>query len=105
MRAITFLLLLVVAFEMTRCGEINNSVDNEVTTLNTANTKSVFSLEGMMCEIGCKGLIKEEVSKFSGVADCSIDFEKSKMEVLFDNNETSNEKLKSVIQEGLTKYN
>ena len=42
-----------------------------------------FSVEGMMCERGCKSYITKQVNNLNGVEDCYIDYENKLMTVEF----------------------
>jgi len=43
-----------------------------------------FSIEGMMCEKGCKSYIDNKVSKLEGVDECNIDYDLKLMTVEYD---------------------
>ncbi len=47
-------------------------------------SKAVFSVEGMMCEKGCKSFIQNKVTELQGIDDCNVDFENNMMTVEFD---------------------
>ena len=43
-----------------------------------------FSIEGMMCEKGCKSYIDNKVSKLEGVDECNVDYDLKLMTVEYD---------------------
>ena len=67
------------------CTNNDLPVSNQAITY-TANQHAEFAVNGMMCEHGCKAYLSDEISKFSGVADCEILFEQEKLVVNYDKN-------------------
>ena len=53
------------------CGE-NREQNQEMQS--SVKMSGHFSIEGMMCEKGCKSYIVNKVASLSGVNDCKIDF-------------------------------
>lgn len=51
----------------------------------TPNATSTLDIEGMTCEVGCKGAIEKHMSKTAGVASCNIDFESEVAVIEYDN--------------------
>lgn len=67
-----------------------------------------FSIEGMVCEHGCKGVIEKEMRKEKGITSFDIDFENETAEVFFDENTlTSKDIITKVeaINDGIYKMN
>ena len=60
-------------------------------------TKKIYTLEGMMCGVGCVNTINKVVQSLDGVDNVEVDFETRSMEVVFDNNNIkSNDVIKSL---------
>ena len=58
-----------------------------------APTKKVYSVEGMMCGVGCVKTINSTLKTVEGIHEFSVDFENKKMEVVFDDDDLTNEKV------------
>ena len=58
-----------------------------------APTKKVYGVDGMMCGVGCVNKISSILKTLEGVHEFSVDYENQKMEVVFDNEDLSNEKV------------
>ena len=67
-----------------------------------------FSIEGMVCEHGCKGVIEKEMRKEKGITSFDIDFEEATAEVFFDYNIITTENIITKVEEindGIYKMN
>ena len=64
-----------------------------LTFIFSAPTKKVYEVSGMMCGVGCVNKINTTLKTLEGVHEFSVDFESSKMEVVFDDEDLSNESL------------
>ena len=56
-----------------------------------APTKKVYGVDGMMCGVGCVNKISSILKTLEGVHEFSVDYENERMEVVFDNEDLSNE--------------
>ena len=52
--------------------------------LNAKDVTMNYNVKGMMCELNCPGLLKEEASKVDGVKKCEVDFAKGSAIITFD---------------------
>jgi len=52
-----------------------------------------YSIEGMMCERGCKSYIVNKVDELNGVDDCNIDFDLKIMTVQYERSSVSSDKI------------
>ena len=57
------------------------------------STNKVYNIEGMMCGYGCADKISSILKVLDGVEEFSVDFENSKVEVLFDNKNLTSKKV------------
>ena len=48
------------------------------------NTLATFSIEGMVCEVGCAAVIRDEVAGLPGVSKAEVSFSDKKARILFD---------------------
>lgn len=85
-KVIAFVLLSVVMF----------SCKKEEKSEITSETIS-FMIEGMTCEVGCKGLLEKKITAIDGVSAVSIDFESTEAQVTFDVSKTSSDKIIEVV--------
>ena len=67
------------------CSESTQEIQNTLSHQEiNVTSKAVFSVEGMMCEKGCKSFIQNKVTELQGADDCTVDFENNMMTVAFD---------------------
>ena len=67
------------------CSESTQEIQNPLAHQEiNITSKAVFSVEGMMCEKGCKSFIQNKVTELQGIDDCTVDFESKMMTVSFD---------------------
>ena len=64
-----------------------------------ANTSCALSIEGMMCEKGCKTTIQQKLSNTSGVVSCAVEYESKTVIIDFDNNVVTSKELIRVVDE------
>ena len=64
-----------------------------------ANASCVLSIEGMMCEKGCKTTIQQKLSNTNGVVVCAVEYEEKKVIIDFDNNVVTAKELITVVDE------
>ena len=64
-----------------------------------ANTSCALSIEGMMCEKGCKTTIQQKLSNTSGVVSCAVEFEEKTVIIDFDNKVVTSKELIRVVDE------
>ncbi len=57
-----------------------------------------LTIEGMVCEHGCKGVIEKEMKQTKGITTFDIDFEHATAEVYFDNSIITAKKIISQIE-------
>lgn len=62
-----------------------------------ANANATFQVDGMMCEVGCKGTIEKALNGTQGVKECQVDFEKAQATVEFDSLQINTEDLAGII--------
>ena len=55
----------------------------------TKSTSTLFAVEGMMCEKGCKSYLTTQIEKFPGVQNCDINFSEKTLIVDFNENEVN----------------
>ena len=53
------------------------------------STSTLFAVEGMMCEKGCKSYLTTQIEKFPGVQNCDINFSEKTLIVDFNENEVN----------------
>jgi len=58
-----------------------------------APTKKVYSVEGMICGVGCVNTINKTLKSLNGVEDVKVDFINKKMEVIFDDSNIKSENI------------
>ena len=72
--------IVLITFVFFGCGQKSEQDnDQEISTIMLGE----FSVEGMMCERGCKSYITNQVNNLNGVEDCYIDYENKLMTVEF----------------------
>ena len=59
----------------------------------TSPTKKVYSIEGMMCGVGCVNTINKTIKSLDGIENVKVDFESKKMEVFFDDDTIKSESI------------
>ena len=64
-----------------------------------ANTSCALSIEGMMCEKGCKTTIQQKLSNTNGVVSCAVEYEDKKVVIDFDINVVTSKELIRVVGE------
>jgi copper chaperone CopZ len=57
-----------------------------------------YSVEGMVCAMGCAATIQKELMGVDGVADCEVDFDSGKAHVEFDKSKLSEDDIISTIE-------
>jgi copper chaperone CopZ len=80
---------------LSSCG-VELSKDDSVVI---ANASCVLSIEGMMCEKGCKTTIQQKLSNTNGVVVCAVEYEEKKVVIDFDNNVVTAKELITVVDE------
>ena len=65
-----------------------SSTDME-SSMPTKSTSTLFAVEGMMCEKGCKSYLTTQIEKFPGVQNCDINFSEKTLIVDFNENEVN----------------
>ena len=68
----------------------------------TFAANSTYSVEGMMCGVGCVNKIKAHMNSLDGVQTCDVDFDKSMMTVEYDETKVSEEAIAALINEKTT---
>ena len=92
MKISLFALLLVL---LSSCGVESSKDDSGV----IANTSCALSVEGMMCEKGCKTTIQQKLSNTNGVVSCAVEYEEKTVVIDFDNNVVTSKELIRVVDE------
>ena len=80
---------------LSSCG-VELSKDDSVVI---ANASCVLSIEGMMCEKGCKTTIQQKLSNTNGVVSCAVEYEEKTVVIDFDNNIVTAKELIKVVDE------
>jgi copper chaperone CopZ len=88
------ILLALILVLLSSCG-VESSKDDGV----TANTSCALSVEGMMCEKGCKTTIQQKLSNTKGVVSCAVEYEEKTVVIDFDNNVVTSKELIRVVDE------
>lgn len=63
----------------------------------TPNDEAKLAISGMVCEIGCAGLIEKELNDMAGVAVADVVYEDSTATVSFDNNVVTKDEIISMV--------
>jgi len=64
-----------------------------ISTVFCASTNKIYNIKGMMCGVGCANKVSSILKSLEGVEEFSVDFESSTVEVLFDDNNLTSEKV------------
>tara|TARA_B110000285_G_scaffold670_1_gene771 strand:+ start:70 stop:510 length:441 start_codon:yes stop_codon:yes gene_type:complete len=88
-------LLALLLLLLSSCGEESNKDDFRI----IANTSCALSIEGMMCEKGCKTTIQQKLSNTNGVVSCAVEYEEKTVIIDFDNNVVTSKELIRVVDE------
>lgn len=64
----------------------------------TADAETTLRIEGMVCEMGCKGTIEKTLHKTPGIATAAIDFKNEKATITYDSKQISEQGIIDVIQ-------
>ncbi|OFY91964.1 MAG: hypothetical protein A3K10_10925 [Bacteroidetes bacterium RIFCSPLOWO2_12_FULL_31_6] len=88
-----FVFFLFVIIVVPSCGGNKNEESEKVTSEITDENLVIadYSIEGMVCSMGCAATIQKELMDMEGVANCEVDFEAGKAHVEYD---------KSILSEG-----
>jgi copper chaperone CopZ len=89
------ILLALILVLLSSCGVESSKDDSGV----TANTSCALSVEGMMCEKGCKTTIQQKLSNTKGVVSCAVEYEEKTVVIDFDNNVVTSKELIRVVDE------
>jgi len=89
-------LLALVLLLLVSCGGEAEKGDSSTVI---ANTSCVLSIEGMMCEKGCKTTIQQRLSEVEGVVSCVVEYEEKIASLDFDNEIVSSEDLIQVVED------
>ena len=68
-----------------------------ISSVFAASTKKIYNVDGMMCGVGCVNTISNTLKTLEGVEEFSIDFSTKRMEVLFDTENLTSEKVISAL--------
>ena len=64
-----------------------------ISSIFAVSTKKTYNVDGMMCGFGCVSTISNTLKILEGVEEFSIDFETKKMEILFDSENLTSQKV------------
>lgn len=89
---------------LTSCGQASapspeTSEKIEAVKIVESNTEIRLKVEGMVCAVGCAGVIQEAIAAAEGVGECRVDFEQGRALVAYDSLQTSSAEIISVIEE------
>ena len=87
MKKITYIIIALSFILTTGCSE-----PSKEHIIPEINSMAVLSIDGMMCEKGCKSTIQSHLNEMEGVLEASVDYEAKKAEIKFDNRITSSKK-------------
>ena len=93
-----YILMLSLALGASACQQASVPTDESTAVQAVANHEASFTIEGMVCEVGCKGTIEKNLAKTPGVTACAIDFESGKATVAYDASLVSGEDLVAVVE-------
>ena len=68
-----------------------------ISSIFAVSTKKIYNVDGMMCGVGCVNIITNTLKTLEGVEEFSIDFPTKRMEVLFDTENLTSEKVISTL--------
>ncbi len=77
--------------------ESDTAVATEEKAVVVANASATFQIDGMMCEVGCKGTIEKALNNTAGVSECVVDFEKAQAAISFDSLAISTDEITGII--------
>ena len=64
-----------------------------ISTVFCASTNKIYNIKGMMSGFGCANKVSSILKSLDGVEEFSVDFESTTVEVLFDDNNLTSEKV------------
>ena len=59
---------------------------------------TIFSIEGMTCEVGCANTIENKLANANGVSEAKVDFESKMATITFDKTQQSIETLTKIVE-------
>ena len=68
-----------------------------ISSIFAVSTKKIYNVDGMMCGVGCVNIITNTLKTLEGVEEFSIDFSTKRMEILFDTENLTSEKVISTL--------
>jgi Cu+-exporting ATPase len=80
------------------CQQSPSAPSVEASAPAVATHAAEFVIEGMVCEVGCKGYIEKKLKATPGVANCSIDFTTGMARVEYDQSQVKPQDLTGVIE-------
>ena len=94
----TYAFILALAVGATACQQTSAPTSETVAVEAVATNQASFTIEGMVCEVGCKGTIEKKLGKTPGVTACTIDFESGNATVAYDAAVVSSQDIKAVVE-------
>ena len=61
------------------------------------STNKIYDIKGMMCDVGCVDRISSILKNLDGVEEFSVDFENTTVEILFDDENLTSEKVINIM--------
>lgn len=97
---ISYLLLATSFIVVVSCSESSSDSTEETTTeISVENViVSDYSIDGMVCAMGCAKTIQDELAETNGVAACEVDFESGKAHVEYDKTQLSENDIIALIE-------
>lgn len=90
-------LLLVGIYSCSSSAE--EAIKSEKTEINSENiVVADYSIEGMVCAMGCAKTIQDEVAAMNGVASCEVNYEEQKAHVEYDGSQLSENEVITLIE-------
>lgn len=88
-------------FSLSACSNSNSNEMAEEVVVNKdveANAESTFSVDGMVCAMGCAAVIQKELGVVNGVAFAKVDFDKELATIKYDDRIVSEADLIAAIE-------
>ena len=97
MKMMRFFAICALIVSVASCDNKKEAANTETSVQEVAvvepNAETTLDIEGMTCEVGCKGAIEKHMHNTAGVASCNIDFDKAIAVIEYDNNVISEDEI------------
>lgn len=93
-----YLILAVIMVNTSACSSSNENTQDK-TTIEAENIVIAdYTVDGMVCAMGCAKTIQDELSAMNGIASCEVNFDNGKAHVEFDKTQLSENEVIKVIE-------